>query len=162
MSSFFDGLARWMTTSSSIIGAAIGTPAVAGALAGAVSWQQAILPLIGAAIAIALPQQTGVPIPVPVPVPVAPNLLQAGLDLAGTTAQAVALANPAAGAVIGAATKAVPSLMEALAQAAVDFDKAQATYTALRDQAAAQAQALAAAAEPPTPQATGSTYTPGT
>lgn len=58
-STFPTNFVRWMTTASSAIGVAVATPAVAGALSGAVSWRQAALPLIGAAVAVFIPERTG-------------------------------------------------------------------------------------------------------
>lgn len=61
--SFWSSFSSWMTKSTSIMGAAVATPAFAGLMTGQLSWQQALLPLIGAAVAVAIPQTSAPPHP---------------------------------------------------------------------------------------------------
>jgi hypothetical protein len=49
-------LKAWMQTSSSILGAAVATPAFAAALTGQITWDHAAFPLAGAVVAILLPE----------------------------------------------------------------------------------------------------------
>lgn len=67
--SFRDSLLAWMTTSSSILGAAVGSPTLAAIASGQVTWQQGIFPLAGSLMAIAMPQKTP---PVPNAPPIGP------------------------------------------------------------------------------------------
>lgn len=61
--SFWSSFSSWMTKSTSIMGAAVATPAFAGLMTGQLSWQQAFMPLLGAAVAVAIPQTSAPPHP---------------------------------------------------------------------------------------------------
>lgn len=62
-STFAGRAAAYLTTSTSIAGIAVAVPTLTGALLGLISWHDATLPLIGAAVSILLPQTAAQPAP---------------------------------------------------------------------------------------------------
>jgi hypothetical protein len=59
MANFLDTFKSWMTTSSSILGVAVAGATGTAATTGALSWRDAIVPLVGSVISILLPQRAG-------------------------------------------------------------------------------------------------------
>ena len=118
--SFWTKAYQWMTESTSVIGTAVATPALAGVLSGQLSWQQAALPLLGAAVAIAFPQSASQPGPAAASTtasPVVPlsavDLLKAGGDLALHAAGLLNLTGTRVGTIASVAVPAVVNTVEA-------------------------------------------------
>lgn len=57
----FKRVCTYMTDATSIIGAAVAAPAFAAAVSGHITWAQAAIPLLGAAIAIGIPERKTTP-----------------------------------------------------------------------------------------------------
>jgi hypothetical protein len=54
-------ISAYMMTSTSILGAAVATPAFVGAVTGTITWREAALPLLGAVISLLIPQRLSPP-----------------------------------------------------------------------------------------------------
>lgn len=144
MTPFLAALTRYLQTSTSILGAAIATPAFGAAVSGQITWRDAALPLIGATVLLLAPQKASPPaagVPVHAPVPASPlPQFEALVTQIGTIAAATKTP-------IGAEISAVlPSVADALEAAWKDYEEVTGRLAALKAQAADQAAVLTAAA----------------
>lgn len=133
---FFSSFLKWMTTSSSIIGTAVGVPAIAGVLTGTVPLSQAVLPIAGALISIAMPQ-----IAAAIAAPDTVTPAQALASVAFTASQVAAMTQTRVGNTVAVA---IPVVADVFAELTQKYNDASAQVQTLNAQMAAAAAAHAA------------------
>lgn len=128
--SFFSNFARWMATSTSVIGSSVLVPTIMGVVTHAFSWETAVFPVVGSLLAIIMPQVSAPPAAgVPVVAPVALSPVQDILSALQNISSIAASTRTNVGSGIAVA---IPAALDLVGTAMADYNAAAARLAAVQ------------------------------